>query len=87
MSRYICPKCRRELSALQTCPWCAKVAVALTEVDRVSELQARVTLLEDLLRRYRDHHDDLTHEGTDGCDAGCCCSLCDEAHAVLEARS
>lgn len=52
-----------------------------------AELVSRVGVLSDLLRRYRDHHDDLTHEATGGGDAGCFCTLCDEAHEILEVES
>ena len=37
--RYICPKCRRELSALQLCPWCARVAAPL-DSDTLESLRA-----------------------------------------------
>ena len=37
--RYICPKCRRELSVLQLCPWCARVAAPL-DTDTLESLRA-----------------------------------------------
>lgn|GEM_PF-5889339 len=63
MSRYICPKCRCELSRLQTCPWCAKVAVRLEDCLEAAAL----SVLDDI--RAALAHQERRGKGGQSCTA------------------
>ena len=52
----------------------------------VSDLARACRRLMALVHAYQDDHNDRTHEGCDGEDNGCYCTICDRAVALVGER-